>query len=203
MPIPSEETVPTGFNPIEFWDQNKSKVITYGALLIVGLAAFGVYQVSTQKTLAEAQVLYAQADKAEDYRQIIQKFPRTVTAGNAYLMLAAQLRNESKYDDAVSTLHDFISQFPDHPLAAGGALDLAVTLESQGKLDEALDAYQQVTVKYASTYAAPLALMQQAGLLQSKGKIDEAKRTYETVISQYPESYFAQMANQDLRMLHK
>ena len=203
MPIPSEETVPSGFNPIEFWDLNKSKIITYGVLLIVGLVAFGAYQISTQKRLAAAQDLYAKAEKADDYRQIIQKFPRTITAGNATLILAAKLRDERKYDEAVSILRDFISQYPEHPLVSGAALDLAVTLESGGKLDEAADAYQQVTVKYPSSYAAPAALMQQAGLLKAKGKIDEAKRAYETVISQYPDSYFAQIANQSMRMLHK
>jgi len=203
MPTNTEEAVPAGFDPIVFWMENKNKVITYAALLIVGLTAFAAYQISTQHTKAASEALYAQATNPDGYRQVITKFPRSLAAGNAQLMLAGALRSDKKYDEALQTLHEFVSQFPDHPLAAGGALGIATTLESQGKIDEAFDAYQQVSVKFPASYAAPVALMAQANILAGKGKTEEAKRAYENVVSQFPESIYSQEAMQSAKLLHK
>jgi tol-pal system protein YbgF len=197
------DSVPPGFDPALFWVENRNKILIYAVLLLAGLAAYGAFQISNQRNIAAAQALFSQATKPEDYRQVIQKFPRTTTAANAQLLLAAQLRDEKKYDEAETVLRDFISQYPDHMLAGGGQLSLAATLEEQGKTDEAIEAYQQVVLKYANTYAAPLAILSQANLLRGKGKLDEAKRAYETVISQYPDSLCAQQAMQVVRMLHK
>jgi len=203
MPTNTEEAVPAGFDPIVFWMENKNKVITYAVLLIVGLAAFAAYQISTQRTKAASEALYAQASSPDQFRQVIQKFPRSIAAGNAQLMLAGQLRSAKKFDEALQTLREFVGQFPDHPLAAAGALSIATTLESQGKIDEAFDAYQQVSVKYAASYAAPVALMAQANILADKGKQDEAKRIYENIVSQFSESILSQEAMQNAKLIHK
>lgn len=203
MPNDTDEAVPTGFDPVVFWMENKSKIITYGVLLLVGLSAFGAYQITTQRNRAEAEALYAKAAKPEDYRVVIQRFPHSNAAGNAMLMLAASLRSEKKYDEALATLRDFSNQLPDHPLAATGALSAATTLEMQGKLDEALDAYQQVASKYSGSYVAPAALMAQANIFTVKGKIEEAKRTYENISAQFPESVYSQQALQSSKLLGK
>ena len=203
MPTTNEEVIPAGFDPLVFWMENKSKVITYATLLIVGLVAFAFYQITAQRNKVESAALYAQAAKPEDFKQVIQKFPHSIAAGNAQLMLAGALRSEKKFDEALAALRDFTNQFPDHPLAAVGALSVATTLDEQGKTDAAFDAYQQVTAKYPASYAAPVALMAQANILIAKGKPDEARRIYETITSQYPDSLFAQQAVQNGRMLHK
>ena len=203
MPIPAETTPDTGYEPHLFWMEHKQKIMFYGALLVVALVAFGVYQFTTERKLAEAQNLFAQAKSADDYRRIIQTFPRSVSAGNAQLLLAAQLRADKKFDEAVSTLSALIDQSPEHPLIGGAWLSLAGTLEDQGKTDEALDMYQQVASKFGDSYAAPLALMAQANLLRSKGKIDEAKQAYERVISQFADSLSSRQAMRDLQLLRK
>ncbi|MEI8341228.1 MAG: tetratricopeptide repeat protein, partial [Verrucomicrobiota bacterium] len=120
MPTNTEEAVPAGFDPIVFWMENKSKVITYAALLLVGLTAFAAFQISTQRNKAEAESLFAQATKPEEFKALIQKFPRSLAAGNAQLMLAEALRTDKKYDEALASLRDFVTQFPNHPLAATG-----------------------------------------------------------------------------------
>ena len=196
MPTNTEEEVPAGFDFMVFWMENRSKVITYAVLLFAGLAVFAAYQISTQRGKVEAANLYAQASKPADFQEVIRRFPRSVAAGNAQLMLAAGLRSEKKYDEALAALRDFTNQFPDHPLAAAGALSVATTLEDQGKLDEALDAFQQVTLKFSGSFAAPAALLAQANILLQKGKAEEAKRIYENVASQFPESIYAQQAMQ-------
>jgi len=199
----TEEALPPGFDPIAYWLENKTKIIAFAALLIVGLVAFGAYQITTQQTMTASQNMFAEASKPDDFRQVIAKFPHSIAAGNSELMLASKLRDEKKYDDAIAALHEFINQFPEHPLASTGAFSLAATLEDQGKADEALDAYQQVATKYPSSYAAPIALIAQANLLKSKGKTDEAKRILENVATQYENSYIAQQAQAGLKSLHK
>lgn len=203
MPTTTEEILPTGFDPIVFWMEHKNKVITYAALLIVGLVAFTAYQISTQRNLAESSALFAQATKPDDFKQVIQQFPRSLAAGNAQLMLADALRSEKKYDEALSTLREFANQFPDHPLAAAGALSVATILEEQGKTELAMEDYQQISVKYAASFAAPMALMSQANILTAQGKIDDARRIYETITSQFSESLFSQQAIQNSKLLHK
>ena len=203
MPTTTEEVIPAGFDPIVFWMENKSKVITYATLLIVGLVAFAAYQITIQRNKAESAALYAQATKPEDFKRVLQKFPHSLAAGNAQLMLAGALRSDKKQDEALAALREFTTQFPDHPLAAVGALGIATSLDQQGKIDEAFDAYQQVAVKHPASYAAPLALMAQANILTAKGKTDEARRIYENITSQYPESLFSQQAIQSGRLLHK
>src|SRR5215210_4187279 len=149
MPTQPDTTVPhAGFEPQIFWEEHKSKVILYGALLLVALAIYAFYEYSSQQRVAAAGAALASASKPEDYRQIVEKYPRTIAAGNAHLMLANALRDEKKYDESASLLHTFTEKFPQHPLAHAGWLSLAETLEAQGKTDEAMSTYLQVQTKY-------------------------------------------------------
>lgn len=203
MPIPAEITPEPGFEPHLFWEEHKSKILLYAGLLLAALVIFGIYQYSSQRKKSEAQNLFAQAKTPDDYRKIIERFPRSAPAANAQLLLADQLRTDKKFDEAIATLRALIDQSPEYPLLSGAWLSLADTLEQQGKTDEAMDMYQQVASKFSDTYAAPLAIMAQANLLKSKGKIDEAKQSYERVLSQFPDSLCARQAMQLSQLLRK
>lgn len=203
MPTSAETAPETGFEPHLFWEMHKPKILLYAALLLVALLGFGIYQYTTHRKMEEAQNLFGHAKTQDDYRKIIQTYPRTVVAANSQLLLAAQLRADKKFDDAVTILRACIEQSPEYPLLAGAWLSLAGTLNEQGKTDEALDMYQQIGSKFGDTYAAPLSLMAQANLMRSKGKIDEARQAYERVMSQYPDSLLARQAMRDLQFLRK
>lgn len=199
----SEIVPPTGFDPFAFWMRHKNKIIAYAALSLLASLAFAAWKITNLRKLAEARQLFAQADTEEDYRQIARKFPRTVPAGNATLLLAEKLRGAKKYDEAIVALRTMIDQYPDYPFIDGAWLSLAATLEAQGKTDEALSAYQQVVSNYPDRSSAPQALLAQAEILKSKGKADDAKRAFENVKSQFPDSYFAQEAMQELQLMKK
>lgn len=207
MPTPTpydDEQMPAaGFDALAFWDEHKSKVILYACLLFGALIAFAIYQISTQRQIVSAERAFAEASKPEDYGQISKDYPRTVVAGNATLMLAEKLRNEKKYDEAVTLLRGFIDQTPQYPLAGSASLSLGATLEAQGKPGEALLVYQGMTQRFTDNFYMPAASLAQASVLKSQGKLDEAKRLYESVISQFPESFFAREATRDVRMLGK
>ena len=205
MTTPSElDNIPqTGFDPVTFWFEHKTKVIIYGAVLVLAAAGFMYHQISTSNALVAARQSLAQADTADDYRQIIQKYPHTVAAGNASLLLAEKLRDDKKYDDAINVLKAMIDSQPDHPMIDGAWLSLAGTYNSQGKTDQAVDTYKQIALKFADRYSAPQALLTIAETLSAKGNFDDAKIAYENVKSQFPDSYFASLAVAKLQTLKK
>jgi len=194
---------PDLFDGDDFWEENKSKILLYGALLLAGLVGFGVYEYQRQTKKAASQTAYAQAATEAELQNVTKDFAGTVPAGDAAIQLADKLRGEAKYDEAVTVLRDFIAKYPEHPLIAGAWVSLASTLELQGKADEALEIYQQAATKFPNSYAAPLALNSQARLLAAKGNKDGASRLYEDVVARYPESIYSREAMRELRLLKR
>ena len=191
------------FEGDDFWEENKSKILLYGSVLLIGLVGFGVFEYQRQTQKAAAQAAYAQAATEAELQNVAKDFSGTVAAGDASLQLADKLRGEKKYDEAVTVLREFIAKYPEHPLIAGGWISLASTLELQGKADDALEIYQQTATKFPNSFAAPLAMNAQARLLAAKGKKDEAARLYEDVAARYPESLYAREAMRELRLLKR
>ncbi|MGB8356939.1 MAG: tetratricopeptide repeat protein [Chthoniobacteraceae bacterium] len=201
---PDSEIIPLpGFDPLVFWMQHKGKILIYAAILVIALVSVVAYQIISHNRLVDSQQLFAQATSEDDYRQIVQKYPHTIAAGNASLMLAEKLRDEKKYDEAISTLQALIDQSPEYPFLDAAWLSQAATLEVAGRTDEALSKYQQTASKFATSYSAPQALLAEAAILKGKGKPDEAKHIFENVKSQFPNSFFAADAMQQLEQLKK
>lgn len=192
-----------GFDPLVFWIQHKSKVVLLAAVFVVGLTGFAVSEYLRTSTNSAAERLLASASTVEGYQKVIADYPKTVSAGNAHLLLGAKLRAEGKYDESTATLRNFIEKFPDHPLVSGGWTSIAANQEAQGQADEALATYQKVTTAYANSFSAPLALLAQARLLNAKSKTDEARRLYEQVMTQFQDNIAAQQAAQEVRQLKK
>jgi len=205
MPSPTTTTPPadTGFDPVVFWIQHKSKVLLFVGLFVVALAAYAISEYVRNQRNTAAQTLLANAHSADDYRKVTADYSGTSAAGDAYLLLAEKLRAEGKYDESSAALHTFIEKYPEHPLISGAWTSLAANLEAQGKGDEALSTYQKVTTTFANSFSAPLALNSQARLLAQKGKTEDARRLYEQVMAQYQDNFAAQQAAQELRKLKK
>lgn len=205
MTTPSDQVIiPTpGFDPIVFWMQHKAKIIAYAVLIIAAIGGFAAYQISVQNKIAAGRDALAQASTADDYRAVIQNYPGSVVAGNATLLLSEKLRDEKKYDDAVTALQAMINNQPEHPLIDAAWLSLASTYVAQEKQDLALNTYQQIVTKYADRFSAPQALLGIADIQAAKGNIEDAKRSYQNVKSQFPDSEFANEALRKLQLLKK
>jgi TolA-binding protein len=196
-----EEIIESGFDALYFWDQHWQIILVAGGVILLGLAAFGIYEYNQSRLVAAAGAALAEASSEDDYRQVMDKYGGTVAAGDASLFLGGQLRDDKKYDDATQVLQAFVDKYPKHPLAHAGELSIAETLEAQGKLDEAVSKYQEVAAKYPDTYSAPLAVLAQANILRYQGKIEDARRVYENFVAQFPDSVFAQQAMAEMHML--
>lgn len=203
MSTPLEIIPEHGFDPMVFWEQHKSKIVLYTAIVAAVVLIFGVYQMGEQRKIAKAQELFSQAKTEAQFRNVIQTYPNSTEAGNARILMGEQLRFAKKYDESAAVLREFIAMNASHPLADGAYLSLGETLEAQGKTAEALDTYQQIISQFSDRYSAPVAQMARANIFRTQGKTDEAKRAYENVQAQFPDSFFARQAVEEAKLLNR
>ena len=184
------------------------------------LAAYRFYSEQRNSTAAEA---LAAAKKAQDYQQVIARYPNTPAGASARLLLAEAQRNERNFAASNATLQEFIDKYPSHELISTARMAMAANLEAMGKIDEALAMYQQVAMADApaeeqsvidkiqdvfgkqkpkqKNFNAPLALVSQIHLLKAKNQPDAARRVCETIIAQYGDSLWSGEAKRELRLL--
>ncbi len=184
-----------------FWERFKSQIVATLVVLMVAAAGFVAYRVYVDRQSAAASALLARSKSAEDYQQVIARYPKTPAGADAYLLLAEAQRKEGKFADANATLQVFITQNPNHEFVSTARMAMAANLESMGKSDEALSMYQQVASLYPNSFNAPLALLSQVYLLKAKNRTDEARRACENILTQYRTTFWAGEAAQELRRL--
>jgi len=110
-PPPSHDAT---FETIVFWERFKNEIIA--ALIIVVLAVIGFtgYRFYSDRQAAAASALLASAKSAQDYQQVIARYPNTPAGADAYLLLAESQRSEKKLAEANATLQVFITKNPNH-----------------------------------------------------------------------------------------
>ncbi len=192
-----------GFDPLVFWVRYKNNILLFGGLLVVASAVFGVFEYTQQRASEGAQAQFASAKTPEAYRNVIADYPRSVVAGNATLLLAESLRNESKYDEAIVLLRNFPEAYPTHPLLSAALISLALTQESQSKPDEALLTYQKASTSYPNSFSAPIAMLASAKIYQTKGQDDQARQIYDKVALDFKETNYAREATMEIGKLKK
>ncbi|HEX8310425.1 MAG TPA: tetratricopeptide repeat protein, partial [Chthoniobacteraceae bacterium] len=142
MPNPAETTptppVATEFDPLEFWIRHKGKILLYTALLLIALLIWGIFELTQSRARAAAEQAYATATTAEAFQKLIEQHPKSVSAGNAHLRLAALQQSEGKHAEAIATLRQFTERFPEHPLLTGAWVGMGVNQEALEQKDEAL-----------------------------------------------------------------
>src|SRR5204862_4728046 len=159
------------------------------------------YSFYSDRRVAGASALLASARSAQEYQQVIDRYPTTPAAADAYLLLAEAQRDEKKFAEANTTLQAFIAKYPQHELVSTARMAMAANLEALGKTDEALAMYQQIASAYPNSFNAPLALLSQVYILKAKNRNDDARRICETVLTQYRTSIWAGEAMQQLRIV--
>jgi TolA-binding protein len=197
--------LPTSHDPaIEarvFWIRYKNEIAAVLIVALLAMIGFAGYWVYSERQNSGAAGLLASAKSAQDYEQIIARYPNTPAGASAYLLLAEAQRHDKKFPEANETLRTFISKHPQHYLVSTARMAIATNLESIGKSDEALSMYAQVAATFPKSYVAPFALLAQVELLKAKGRIDEARRVCEAIMTQYRESIVAGEASLQLRSL--
>jgi len=201
MPTSTPSSRDAALETSVFWERFKTEIIVALIILLLGVAGFAGYRFYSDRRAAAASALVAGAKNAQDYQQVIARYPNTPAGADAYLLLAEAQRSEKKYAEANATLHVFIAKNPNHEFVSTARMAMAANLESMGKSDEALSMYQQITSAYPNSFNAPLALLSQVYLLKTKNQIEEARRICETILTQHRTSFWASEAAQELRLL--
>jgi TolA-binding protein len=184
-----------------FWDRYKKEVMAVLILALLGVAAFGGYQLYANRQESAGAVALSGAKTAGDFQKVISQYPTTAAGASAYLLLADAQRNDKKFADANATLQTFLDKFPKHELIGTARLAIAGNLEALGKKDEALAAYKRVVTDNPNGFVAPVALYSEIHLLKEKKQIDEARHVCETLMTQYRDSRLAPDAAYQLRLL--
>jgi len=184
-----------------FWERFKKPIIAALLIALLAVIAFTAYRFYLDRRTAAASGLLASAKSAQEYQQVIDGYPSTPAAADAYLLLAEAQRNEKKFAEANTTLQTFITKYPQHELVSTARIAMAANLESMGKADEALTIYQQVASTYPNSFNAPMALLSQVYILKAKNRNEDARKICETVLTQYRTSFWAGEAMQQLRIL--
>lgn len=184
-----------------FWERFKKPITAALIIVLIAVIAFTGYRFYSDRRAAAASALLASAKSAQEYQQVIDHYPSTPAAADAYLLLAEAQRNEKKFAEANTTLQTFMTKYPQHELVSTARMAMAANLESMGKTDEALTIYQQVASAAPNGFNAPMALMSQVYILKAKNRNEDARKICETVLTQYRTSFWAGEAMQQLRML--
>ena len=91
-----------------FWERFKKEIAAALLILLLGVIAFAGYRFYTDRRVAAASALLAIAKTAQEYQQLIDRYPNTAAAADAYILLAEAQRKEKKFAEANTTLQTFI-----------------------------------------------------------------------------------------------
>jgi predicted negative regulator of RcsB-dependent stress response len=179
----------------------KYEIVAALIIVLLALVSFAGYRFYSDRRAASASDLLSGAKTAQEYQQIIARYPNTPAGADAYLLLAEAQRSERKFTEANATLQVFVNRNPDHEFVSTARMAIAANLESMGRNDEALSIYEQIASTYPNSFNAPLALLSQVYLLKAKNRIEEARRVCEAILTRYRTSFWAGEAALELRLL--
>lgn len=175
-----------------FWEKNRQKILV--AAVVAVLAAIGTvwWVVSLHNLKLAAEAFFVQAKSPDAWREVIAKYPGSMPAADAMLLLAESQREQGDFDGSTATYQRFLSEYPQHPLVSGARLGLAETSSAAGKPAEAITALK--TVQAAGGYAAPFAALLEGRALLREGKLAEAKEVFTKIVTTYQTSPLARLA---------
>ncbi|PYK04444.1 MAG: hypothetical protein DME67_07915, partial [Verrucomicrobia bacterium] len=92
------------------------------------MIGFTGYRFYSDRRAASASASLASAKSAQEYQQVIARYPNTPAAADAYLLLAEAQRSEKKFAEANATLQTFIAKYPQHELVSTARMAMAANL---------------------------------------------------------------------------
>jgi tetratricopeptide (TPR) repeat protein len=171
-----------------FWQKNRSIILVCGAVVLVAIAAVAIWLFNAHSARQAAESLLARANGPAAWREVIARYPNSMPAADAYLLLADSLREQGKLEESSALYEKFLAVFPKNPLVGGARLGLAENLAVAGKTDEALVALRELQEKNSGSYAAPFAALLEGRMLVRLGKYEEARKVLSNLVSTYPRS---------------
>ena len=187
-----------GFEAELFWEKNRSIILVCVGLALVAAAALAIWFIRAHSQRQAAAAFFAQAQDPAAWREVVERYPGSAPAADAYFLLADSLRREGKLEESSTQYEKILGAFPKSSLVGGARLGLAENLSVAGKTDEALAALRSLKEKDAGSYAAPFAALLEGRILMRSGKFDQAREVFSNLVSSYPRSPAARTAGAQL-----
>src|SRR5207244_12003156 len=90
-----------------FWERFKNPIVPAAIVVLLAATAFTGYRFYSDRRAATASAALASANTAQEYEQVIARYPNTSAAADAYILLAQAQRKERKFTEANKTLETF------------------------------------------------------------------------------------------------
>ena len=112
----------------------------------------------------------------------------------AYEKILDLIRNQKKYDEAITRIYEFIDKYPEGDLTVNAYYWLGEVYLVKPQLEQAKQAFTIVATRYADHRKAPDAVYK-LGITQDRlGEKQDARRTMNKVLEDYPSSSAADLA---------
>ncbi|SNC68049.1 tol-pal system protein YbgF [Marinobacter sp. es.048] len=132
------------------------------------------------------------APAAREYRQPGAKERK------AYEQIQDLIRNQKKYDEAISRIYEFIDEYPEGDLTVNAYYWLGEVYLVKPQLEQAKQAFTIVATRFADHRKAPDAVYKLGVTHDRLGEKEQARRSMQTVIEDYPSSSAADLARKFL-----
>jgi hypothetical protein len=99
-------------NALFFGSVSKSQLSRAAIVVLLAATAFTGYRFYSDRRAAAASAALASANTAQEYEQVIARYPNTPAGADAYILLAEAQRKESKFTEANKTLETLSRSTP-------------------------------------------------------------------------------------------
>jgi len=128
------------------------------------------------------------AVQAKDYRQ------PSAEESKAYNSIVDLIRNQKKYDQAITQIYEFLDTYPEGDLTVNAYYWLGEVYLVKPQLEQAKQAFSIVATRFADHRKAADSTYKLGVTLDRLGEKEEASRRMQTVVKNYPDSSAARLA---------
>jgi len=126
--------------------------------------------------------------QAKDYRQ------PSAEENKAYNSIVDLIRNQKKYDQAITQIYEFLDTYPEGDLTVNAYYWLGEVYLVKPQLEQARQAFSIVATRFADHRKAADSMYKLGVTLDRLGEKEEAGQRMQTVVKNYPDSSAAKLA---------
>jgi predicted negative regulator of RcsB-dependent stress response len=175
-----------GPSKLELFFEKNLKLLLLGLLLII--VAVAAFVITRQLGTAQAQEAGSALVSAEDpaaLRKVTADYPDSAAAVSAQVLLAEQLWNEGKEEEAIKAYKSVISSGGDHPAVSNARFSLATAQHSRGQIEEARKLFEKIVANSEASYLHPFSLIALGDIAKAAGNEEKAESFYNRKIEDY------------------
>lgn len=197
LPVPpaEEQLLETDAFALDlFWERFRTTILVLAAAVVISVVAVVLWMINSHNSRLAAQAQFAKADGSEEWQQVIEKYPSSPQAANAYLLLGGAQREAGDLEASTTTFQDFLVKFPKSQLLGEAWLGLAENLDLEGKSAEAIKVLEEIQAGQADSYVAAYAAFLEGRLAVREGRLEDARKMFSALVATYPTSPVARLA---------